>query len=100
MELCGGSDPQHMIETIAAGEIGGRRMDEVAEIAGVMTAVDPVRLVPELSRGDLLADHALHTCANDERTVAESLAHQIEYASVLAVSGGHTPGELASARAM
>lgn len=28
MELWGGSDPQHMIETIAAGEIGGRRMDD------------------------------------------------------------------------
>lgn len=98
VELWGGSDPQVMVETIAAGEVGGRGMDEVAEIAGVVTAVDPARLIPGLSRGDLLSDHGLHTSPDDERTVAESLARQIEYASVLAVSGEPGLDEPAGAR--
>ena len=90
VELWGGSDAQIMIETIAAGEVGGRAMDEFIEIVGVVTAVDPLRLVPELSCGDLLSEHALHTCPDDERTLAECLAHQIEYAAVLAVGGEGT----------
>jgi G3E family GTPase len=90
VELWGGSDAQIVVETIAAGEVGGRPMDEFTEIAGVVTAVDPLRLISELSRSDLLSEHAMHTCPDDERTLAECLAHQIEYAGVLAVGGERT----------
>jgi hypothetical protein len=55
VELWGGSDPQVMVETIATGEAGGRAMDELTEITGVITAVDPARLIPALSQGDLLS---------------------------------------------
>jgi G3E family GTPase len=77
-----------MVETIATGEAGGRAMDELTEITGVITAVDPARLIPALSQGDLLSEHGLHTGPDDERTVAETLACQVECASVLAVSAG------------
>ncbi|AUG81945.1 cobalamin biosynthesis protein CobW [Kitasatospora sp. MMS16-BH015] len=86
VELWGGTDPHPMVEVIAEGEAGGRRMDEVLEVVGVVTAVDPLRVVPELSVSDQLSDHRLHTCADDERTLAEALACQIEYADLLAVA--------------
>ena len=100
VELWGGCDPQVMTETIAVGEAGGRPMGEVTRIAGVVTAVDPARLIPGLSQGDLLSDHGLHTGPDDERTFAEALARQVEYASVLAVAAGHGLGETRPGLAM
>ena len=95
VELWGGSDPQPLVETIAHAEVDGRGMDEFVQIKGVVVAVDPLRVIPELSNSDRLAEHALHTSADDTRTVAESLAHQIEYAEVIAV--GLEPGQADSA---
>ena len=86
VELWGGSDPQPIVQTIAVGEVGGRDIGELAEVVGVVTAVDLARLIPDLSRSDSLSEHGLHTSPGDERTVAESLAHQVEYAGVLAIS--------------
>ncbi|MDH6108429.1 G3E family GTPase [Kitasatospora sp. MAP12-15] len=86
VELWGGSDPHPLVEVIAGGEVGDRCMHEVVEVVGVITAVDPLRVVPELSVSDELSEHHLHTSADDDRTLAEALAHQIEYANVLAVS--------------
>jgi G3E family GTPase len=85
IELWGGSDPQPIVETIAHAEVAGRSMEEFVQIKGVVTAVDPLRVIPELSTNEPLATHALHTSSDDERTVAEALAHQIEYAEVIAV---------------
>jgi G3E family GTPase len=85
VELWGGSDPQPLVEAIARAEVGGRCMDEFVQVKAVVAAVDLRRVIPDLSARDLLAEHALHTTANDGRTVAEALAHQIEYADVIAV---------------
>ncbi|HTJ70621.1 MAG TPA: GTP-binding protein [Actinospica sp.] len=88
VELWGGSDPLPLVETIAFGEACGRRMEQVVRITGMITAVDPQRLIPEMSHDDPLTRHGLHTSSDDERTVAEALAHQIEYAGVLAAAAG------------
>ncbi|WP_329561424.1 CobW family GTP-binding protein [Kitasatospora sp. NBC_01266] len=85
VELWGGSDPHPIVELIAGGEVAGRCMHDAVELAGVVATVDPLRLIGELSVPDELVEHALHTCAEDCRTRAEALAHQIEYATVLAV---------------
>ncbi|MDH6117749.1 G3E family GTPase [Kitasatospora sp. GAS204A] len=85
VELWGGSDPHPIVELIAGGEVGDRCMHEVVELAGVVGVLDPLRLIGELSVSDELVEHALHTCADDGRTRAEALAHQLEYATVLAV---------------
>ncbi|GAB2699923.1 CobW family GTP-binding protein [Kitasatospora kifunensis] len=85
VELWGGSDPHPAVEMIAGGEVDGCCLHEVIELAGVITAVDPLLLVADLSVSDELGEHGLQTCADDTRTRAEALAHQIEYATVLAV---------------
>ncbi|MCC9306123.1 GTP-binding protein [Kitasatospora sp. RB6PN24] len=85
VELWGGSDPHPVVEVIAGGEVDDTCMHEVIELAGVVTAVDPLRLIGELSVSDALHEHGQHTCADDDRTLAEALAHQIEYATVLTV---------------
>ncbi|GAA1148045.1 G3E family GTPase [Kitasatospora gansuensis] len=80
VELWGGSDPHPAVEVIAGAE--------GIELAGVVTAVDPEELVGDLSVSDDLVDHGEHTAAQDGRTRAEALAHQIEYAGTLAVPRG------------
>ncbi|MFD9687605.1 CobW family GTP-binding protein [Kitasatospora sp. NPDC059146] len=94
VELWGGSDPHPAVEVLAGGEVDGRPLAEAIELAGVVTAVDPDRLVGELSVPDELVEHGQHTAARDERTRAEALAHQVEYATTLAVprATAHAPG--------
>jgi G3E family GTPase len=70
-------------------------MHDSVRVAGVVTAVDPLKLLAQLSVADQLSDHRLHTCATDERTVAEALAHQIEYAEL--VTYAQSPDAVGSA---
>ncbi|MFJ7909117.1 CobW family GTP-binding protein [Kitasatospora sp. NPDC096204] len=92
VELWGGSDPHPAVEVIAGGEVGGRPMEEFIELTGVVVAVDPDRLLGELSVPDDLEEHGEHTSAEDTRTRAEALAHQIEYATTIAVARGGETG--------
>lgn len=94
VELWGGSDPHPAVEVLAGGEVDGRHLADAIELAGVVTAVDPDRLIAELSVPDDLEEHGEHTAARDDRTRAEALAHQIEYATTLVVprAAAHAPG--------
>ncbi|MFI5529985.1 CobW family GTP-binding protein [Kitasatospora sp. NPDC051853] len=92
VELWGGSDAHPAVEVIAGGEVDGRPMEEFIELAGVVVAVDPDRLLGELSVPDDLEEHGEHTSAEDTRTRAEALAHQIEYATTIAVARGGETG--------
>ncbi|MFJ8043979.1 CobW family GTP-binding protein [Kitasatospora sp. NPDC096147] len=92
VELWGGSDPRPVAEVLAGGEVAGRPVGRLIELAGVVTAVDPDRLIGELSVPDELSEHGEHTCADDTRTRAEALAHQIEYATTVALARGGPAG--------
>ncbi|MEW1912975.1 GTP-binding protein [Kitasatospora sp. NPDC085895] len=92
VELWGGSDPHPAVEVMAGGEVDGRPMEEFIELAGVVVAVDPGRLLGELSVSDDLVEHGEHTSPEDTRTRAEALAHQIEYATTIAVARGGAAG--------
>ncbi|GAA1973387.1 CobW family GTP-binding protein [Kitasatospora viridis] len=99
VELWGGSDPHPAVELIAGGEVGDRCLAGAVELAGVVTAVEPLRLIGELSVSDELVEHGEHTAVQDTRTRAEALAHQIEYATVLAVPRADGPGDAPERRA-
>jgi G3E family GTPase len=86
VELWGGSDPHPLVEMIAGGEADGRCMHELVQVTAVVAAVDPLRVLPQLSVADTLSEHHLHTHEGDDRTLAEALAHQVEYASAIAVT--------------
>lgn len=68
-----------MAEVIAAH---GR---EWAEVTGVITAVDPALALPCLADGDDLAEAGLAAAPTDQRTVGDTWARQLEYASVIAL---------------
>ncbi|GAA2327810.1 GTP-binding protein [Streptomyces kunmingensis] len=79
LELWDSVEPRAMAEVIAAhGE--GR-----VEVSGVVTAVDPALVLPCLGNGDDLAEAGLAAAATDQRTVGDTWARQLEYASVVAL---------------
>ncbi|MEU7721841.1 CobW family GTP-binding protein [Streptomyces tibetensis] len=77
VELWDSVEPKAMAEVVTAGGL---------TVTGVITAVDPALVLPYLGNGDDLADAGLAAAANDQRTVADTFARQLEYAPVLAVA--------------
>ncbi|WP_436775943.1 GTP-binding protein [Yinghuangia sp. YIM S09857] len=71
-------EPQEVAEAIATH--AGARL----RLAAVVAAVAPGRLVDDLARPVDLAELGLASSPDDQGTVAEVLARQIEYATVLA----------------
>ncbi|OLT24971.1 cobalamin biosynthesis protein CobW [Nocardiopsis sp. CNR-923] len=72
-------EPRQVAEIIAA--------QRELELAAVVAAVDADRLLPDLATLDDLRDRALDIAVEDDRTVAEVLAHQIEYPTAIALHG-------------
>ncbi|ONK12362.1 GTP-binding protein [Streptomyces sp. MP131-18] len=85
VELWDSVEPRSMAEVVVEHAAG------VLRLAGVVTAVDPALVLPYLSCGDDLADGGLAAAATDQRTVADTWARQLEYATVVAVVQGDEP---------
>ncbi|ARQ69116.1 CobW family GTP-binding protein [Streptomyces marincola] len=86
VELWDSVEPQAMAQLIDSQAGDG------VTLVGVVTAVDPARLLPSLAQGDDLADVGLAAASTDRRTVSDTFARQLEYAPVLAlVDGGTAP---------
>ena len=77
VELWDSVEPKAMAEVVTAGGF---------TVTGVITAVDPALVLPYLGTGDDLAEGGLAAAATDRRTVADTFARQLEYASVLALA--------------
>ncbi|GAA2582107.1 CobW family GTP-binding protein [Streptomyces lienomycini] len=77
VELWDSVEPKAMAEVVASGGF---------TVTGVITAVDPALVLPYLGNGDDLAEGGLAAAATDQRTVADTFARQLEYASVLALA--------------
>ncbi|QNE73539.1 cobalamin biosynthesis protein CobW [Streptomyces finlayi] len=79
LELWDSVEPKAMAEVIAA------HGQDWAEVKSVITAVDPALVQPYLVNGDDLAEAGLAAAATDQRTVGDTWARQLEYASVIAL---------------
>ncbi|MFE0874022.1 CobW family GTP-binding protein [Streptomyces smyrnaeus] len=79
VELWDSVEPMAMAEAVAAH--GGHTVGPT----NVITAVDPALVLPCLANGDDLTEAGLAAAATDQRTVADTLARQLEYAPVLAL---------------
>jgi G3E family GTPase len=79
VETWEGVEPRSVADAVAS--------EPSLRLAAVITAVDSERLLPDLAGHDDLCDRGLDIAVEDERTVAEVLAHQIEYPTVIALHG-------------
>ncbi|MEU5655218.1 GTP-binding protein [Streptomyces sp. NPDC047737] len=79
VELWDSVEPKAMAEVIAADGRG------LIEVTSVITAVDPALVLPCLANGDDLAEAGLAAAPTDGRTVGDTWARQLEYASAVAL---------------
>ncbi|MFD9422849.1 MULTISPECIES: GTP-binding protein [unclassified Streptomyces] len=79
LDLWDSVEPKATAEVIAVHGAGR------AEVRSVITAVDPALVLPCLTNGDDLAEAGLAAAATDRRTVGDTWARQLEYASVVAL---------------
>lgn len=77
VELWDSVEPQAMAEIIAGQGAG------FLELTNVMTAVDPALVLPCLANGDDLRAAGMAVAQEDNRTVADTWARQVEYPPVL-----------------
>ncbi|CAM5665510.1 Putative metal chaperone YciC [Streptomyces avidinii] len=88
VELWDSVEPRAMAEVVAAHGAGA------LDLTGVITAVDPSLVLPCLVNGDDLAEAGLAAAATDRRTIGDTWARQLEYASVLALVDGSVDGAI------
>ncbi|MGG7572264.1 GTP-binding protein [Streptomyces sirii] len=87
VELWDSVEPKAMAEVVTG--CGSASLS----LTGVITAVDPARVLECLGCGDDLAEVGLAAAASDRRTVADTWARQLEYAPVLAIATGEEAAE-------
>lgn len=83
IESTGISEPMPVAATFSWEFEDGSSLGEVAALDTMVTVVDASTFLPELVRGDALADRRLAAAEGDARSIADLLVDQVEFADVL-----------------
>ncbi|MFB6438683.1 GTP-binding protein [Streptomyces sp. NPDC056411] len=86
IESSGISEPMPVAATFSFPRDDGATLGDLARLDTMVTVVDAASFLPELHRGDGLAERGLDQYAEDERTVSDLLMDQIEFADVLVLN--------------
>ncbi|RCV51268.1 CobW family GTP-binding protein [Marinitenerispora sediminis] len=87
VESWDGVEPRQIAEALALTTVSGRPVSTWLRVAAVVTAVAAERVVADLATTDDMVDRRLAVASEDDRTVAEVFARQLEYPTALAVHG-------------
>jgi G3E family GTPase len=83
IESTGISEPMPVAATFGWEFEDGSSLGDVATLDTMVTLVDASTFLPELARGDALADRQLAAADGDARSIADLLIEQVEFADVL-----------------
>jgi len=83
IESTGISEPMPVAATFGWEFEDGSSLSDVATLDTMVTLVDASTFLPELARGDALADRKLAAVDGDARSIADLLVDQVEFADVL-----------------
>lgn len=86
IESTGISEPLPVAETFTFADEQGRSLGEVAELDTMVTVVDAANFLNDFNEAQELQNGAEHLGEDDERTVADLLVDQIEFANVILIS--------------
>ncbi|MFG2726069.1 GTP-binding protein [Streptomyces canus] len=86
IESSGISEPMPVAATFAFARDDGATLGDVARLDTMVTVVDAANFLPELERGEELAERGLAPLEDDERTVSDLLVDQIEFADVIVLN--------------
>ncbi|SOD62675.1 GTPase, G3E family [Streptomyces zhaozhouensis] len=86
IESSGISEPMPVAATFSFPRDDGATLGDLARLDTMVTVVDAAHFLPELERGDALVERGLDQYEEDERTVSDLLADQVEFADVLVLN--------------
>jgi G3E family GTPase len=86
IESTGISEPMPVAETFTFEDETGQSLSQVARLDTMVTVVDAVRFLDDWQSDDDLRTRKLALGEDDERTIADLLVEQVEFANVLVIS--------------
>ncbi|MGX1771342.1 GTP-binding protein [Nocardia brasiliensis] len=86
IESTGISEPMPVAATFDWEFEDGFKLGDIARLDTMVTVVDASTFLPEVARGQALADRNLQAGEGDARTIADLLVDQVEFADVLLVN--------------
>ena len=86
IESTGISEPMPVAATFSWEFEDGFILSELARLDTMVTVIDACTFLPELARGEALADRNLAVADGDGRNIADLLVDQIEFADVILVN--------------
>lgn len=86
IESSGISEPMPVAATFAFGVEAGQILDDLARLDTTVTVVDAAGLLARIEAGETLESRGLAAYEGDDRSIADLLVDQIEFADVLVVN--------------
>lgn len=86
IESTGISEPMPVAETFTFGVGDGRALAEIAELDTLVTVVDAANFLADIYSSDSLQKRGQAAAAQDQRTIADLLIDQVEFADVLVLN--------------
>lgn len=86
IESTGISEPMPVAATFSWEFEDGFVLSELARLDTMVTVIDACTFLPELARGEALADRNLAVADGDGRNIADLLVDQVEFADVILVN--------------
>lgn len=86
VESTGISEPMPVAETFTFEDAAGQSLSHVARLDTMVTVVDAVRFLADWQSDDELRERAMALDEGDQRTIADLLVEQVEFADVLVLS--------------
>lgn len=102
IESTGVSEPMPVAETFTFTDEAGRSLSDVAEIDCMVTVVDAPNFLRDYGSGERLEDRGQAIGGEDQRTLVDLLADQIEFANLIVINKTDcvTTGELSTVEGM
>ncbi|MEU3458023.1 GTP-binding protein [Micromonospora sp. NPDC006766] len=86
VESSGISEPMPVAATFAFGVEDGQVLDDLARLDTTVTVVDAAGLLARIEAGETLEQRGLSAYEGDDRSIADLLVDQVEFADVLVVN--------------
>jgi G3E family GTPase len=86
IESTGISEPMPVAETFMFEDQLGRSLSDMTRLDTMVTVVDAYNLLRDTASGELLTDRKIGLSEEDERSIADLLIDQIEFADVIVVN--------------
>jgi G3E family GTPase len=86
IESTGVSEPLPVAETFTFEDNLGRSLSDIARLDTMVTVVDAFNFIREQAKSDFLKDRNLAISQDDERSIADLLLDQVEFADVIVIN--------------